>query len=57
MLVSRERVGCGAMTAVASRLSTAPEDGDATYESGRRFGGGYCAASLVGAGSLVGFET
>jgi hypothetical protein len=45
MLISRGRVGWGAMTAVASRLSTASKDRDATDESGRRFGGDYCATA------------
>ena len=47
MLMSRRRVGWGAMTAVALRLSTASEDRDATDESGRRFGGDYCATAQV----------
>jgi len=47
MLVSRGRFGWGAMTAVASQLSTASEDHDATDESGRRFGGDYCATAQV----------
>ena len=48
MLVSRGRVGWGAMTDVASRLPTASKDCDATDESGRRFGGDYsCATAQV----------
>ena len=47
MLVSRGRVGWGAMAAVASRLSTASEDRGATDETGRRFGGDYCATAQI----------
>ena len=45
MIVSQGRVGWSAMTDMASQLSIASGDRDATDESGRCFGWDYCATT------------
>jgi len=48
MLVSRGRVGWGAMTVWPRDCQPLPKIGrDAIDESGRRFGGDYCATAQV----------